>query len=139
MPDPQTSVRPVGLGSTIWKVLGRPQTPDAPVAQPVAPIPGDTLTVTASPFANRRFAGHADLAAVHAGGVLRWGPTGRQSRSPRLGDGHRAFTWSGLLSASARSLRASASSARSRMKLGWSRSIAMLTQLAIREGLLESP
>lgn len=76
MPDPQSSIRPVGLGSTIWKVLGRqPQAPAAPATQPSAPIPSDSLSVSASPFTNRRFAGHADLAAVHAGGVLRPGVT----------------------------------------------------------------
>jgi len=77
MPEPQTSVRPIGLGSTIWKVLGREPVAPAPVAPaaPPAAIPGDTLQVSPSPFANRRFAAHADLAAVFNGQVLRPGGT----------------------------------------------------------------
>ena len=78
MPAQHSSIRPIGLGSTVWKVLGRelsaPATA-APVAAPASPRPGDTLQVSGSPFANRRFAAHADLAAVFNGQVLRPGDT----------------------------------------------------------------
>lgn len=79
MPDPVlgTSVRPIGLGEALWKALRTPQpapTPDAPAPAPAPAIPPDTLR-TRSAFANRRFAGQADLAQVHAGRALRPGTT----------------------------------------------------------------
>ncbi len=74
-PIPGTSVRPIGLGATLWKVLRAPQQP-APVQTPAVPqpMPSDTLQ-TRTPFANRRFAAHGDLAAVHGGKILRTGTT----------------------------------------------------------------
>lgn len=77
MPDPVpgNSIRPIGLGEALWKALRapRPQAP-APSAPAPRPMPPDSFR-TRSPFSNRRFAAHADLAAVHGGKVLRTGTT----------------------------------------------------------------
>lgn len=77
MPDPTpgTTIRRIGLGEALWKALRSSQPPaPASVQQPAAPMPKDTFR-TASPFGNRRFAAHADLAALHAGKVMRAGTT----------------------------------------------------------------
>lgn len=76
MPDPVpgTSVRPIGLGEALWKALRAAPPAPAPGPAPAPKIPADTLR-TRTPFANRRFAAHADLGQVHAGRVLRPGAT----------------------------------------------------------------
>jgi peptidoglycan hydrolase-like protein with peptidoglycan-binding domain len=75
MPDPTPStIRPVGLGDALWKLLKPGQSPAPAPKRNAPPMPRDSYS-TANPFANRRFAAHADLAEVHRGGVLRAGST----------------------------------------------------------------
>ena len=73
MPDPiPGSIRPIGLGEALWKALKAPAAP-TPAPAPAAPVIAPDTLRTSSPFGNRRFAAHADLAAVHGGKVLRAG------------------------------------------------------------------